>query len=248
MEDEAEGGTCAYEPSADFKGNIEVSNKLPSKKILDQCADLLVLDAEGGSRPFKELYSGPNKAQKQLIIFIRHFFCGHCQEYLRSLSSSITPDALLSLKIPTFITVIGCGRPELIRTYQELTGCTFPIYADPTRKLYDLLGMTRTWDLGPKKPEYIQTGILTASIQSIFQGLRTGSKALSGGDFKQVGGEFLFDGGEVVWCHRMRNTRDHTEIEELGAMLGVRDARVSIRKRWTSGIKGIGRRSSSWGR
>ena len=39
---------------------------------------------------------------------------------------------------------------------------------------------------------------------------------LSGGDFWQVGGEFLFGSdGTVRWCHRMRNTRDHAELDQL---------------------------------
>lgn len=33
-----------------------------------------------------------------------------------------------------------------------------------------------------------------------------------GGNLMQIGGEFLFDGGEVVWCHRMRSMRDHAEV------------------------------------
>jgi hypothetical protein len=38
--------------------------------------DLLVLDAKGQSRPFKGLYQGEGVAPRQLIIFVRHFFCG----------------------------------------------------------------------------------------------------------------------------------------------------------------------------
>lgn len=39
---------------------------------------------------------------------------------------------------------------------------------------------------------------------------------LSAGDFWQVGGEFLFEtDGHVSWCHRMRNTRDHAELDQL---------------------------------
>lgn len=70
---------------------------------------------------------------------------------------------------------------------------------------------------------------------------------LSGGDFWQVGGEFIFestpsplpsqaqDGTEkekgksrgetkVTWCHRMRNTRDHAEMSEIKSVLGISDA------------------------
>lgn len=246
---------------------VDVNNELPTEKDLARVGDLLVLDAKGQSRPFKELYNAPHVAPRQLIIFIRHFFCGvskvsnpnpsmHanrsqvCQEYLRTLSSSITPDALLALPTPTFITVIGCGKPELIPMYTETTNCPFPIYADPTRKLYDLLGMTRTWSLG-SKPGYMHTNMMTISLQSIFQGLGTGKKALKGGDMKQVGGEFLFEEGECTWVHRMKTTRGHAEVGDLRSLLGLDGSRPPLRKRWSHGVKGTNheqRRSMSWGR
>lgn len=47
--------------------------------------------------------------------------------------------------------------------------------------------------------------------------------ATKGGDHRQIGGEFLFElkGEEkqITWCHRMKTTRDHTEISELARIL-----------------------------
>lgn len=236
----------------EFEGTVDVNNDLPTDEDMKKVEDLLVLDAEGKSRPFKDLYSAPDLAPRQLIIFIRHFFCGNCQEYLRTLASSITPASLLALPVPTSITVIGCGRPELIPMYTAATSCPFPIYADPTRKLYDHLGMTRTFELGTK-PAYMQTHLLINSVQSIFQSLSTGRKALSGGDFKQVGGEFLFEGGECTWVHRMKTTRGHCEVDEIRKLVGLDDTRPPMRKRWSHNVKkdkdkGAQRRSMSWGR
>jgi hypothetical protein len=129
--------------------------------------------------------------------------------------------------------------------YVKETNCQFPVYADPTRKLYDYLGMTRTWDLG-KKPSYIQSNLLTISVQSVMQSLKTGNKALKGGDFKQVGGEFLFEDGKPVWVHRMRNTRDHSEVEEVRRLVGLSSKKPPLRKRWSHSIKGDKRKSSTW--
>ncbi|CAI6332867.1 unnamed protein product [Periconia digitata] len=236
----------------DFVGNVSVTNDVPTTADLTAADKLLVLDAKGQSRPFGEIYRGTNHADdhsqhgsqmtiapRQLVIFIRHFFCGNCQEYLREISSSVTPEELLALETPTFITVIGCGRPDLIEMYAETTNCPFPIYADPTGKLYDVLGMTRTLDLG-KKPKYIQSNILVTSMQSVVQALKTGSNALKGGSFKQVGGEFLFEDGECVWVHRMRNTRDHTEMEQLRIKLGlVGEKKQVMRNKWSHGVKKV---------
>lgn len=64
------------EPELDFQGDVLVSNDIPTQADLDKCADLLVLDAQGTSRPFKTLHAGEGVAPRQLIIFVRHFFCG----------------------------------------------------------------------------------------------------------------------------------------------------------------------------
>lgn len=60
-------------PTDEFTGDIEVSNKLPSKGDLEKTADLPVLDALGKAHTFKSLHDGPRRV---LVIFIRHFFCG----------------------------------------------------------------------------------------------------------------------------------------------------------------------------
>ncbi|KAI9812862.1 MAG: hypothetical protein M1827_004380 [Pycnora praestabilis] len=229
-------------------GDLDVTNNIPTQADLDKVANLPVLDVNGASRPFQSLYSGDKEAKRILILFVRHFFCGNCQEYLRTLCSSITPESLLSLSTLTEIVVIGCGQPDLIPMYTETANCPFPIYADPTRKLYDQLGMSRTLNLGPKKPDYIQASFATNTLRSIYQGVMSGTGAFQGGNYKQVGGEFLFDRGKITWCHRMRNTRDHAEISELRRVLGMDEERPNVKKRDTSLGVGLARRSSSWGR
>jgi hypothetical protein len=73
----------------EFQGTVHVDNSIPTEKDLARVADLLVLDAQGQSRPFKELYKAPGVAPRQLIIFIRHFFCG--VSALQSPTSTHTP-------------------------------------------------------------------------------------------------------------------------------------------------------------
>lgn len=152
--------------------------------------------------------------------------------------------------------------------YARETNCPFPIYTDPKGQLFAALGMTKTLNPG-EKPAYMKRGMLGGALASISQGLKQIQKglALNGGDFKQVGGEFLFEplniatpittpqdekkqigagldqgvAGEgkssgsgddgavegfaeekkVSWCHRMRSTRDHTEMPELMEVLGL---------------------------
>ncbi|RYP64951.1 hypothetical protein DL771_008520 [Monosporascus sp. 5C6A] len=189
----AAAGSVGDEP-LDFEGEVQTNNDLPSLETLREIESYTVLDADGRSHPFKSLYAGRNVARRVLIIFIRHFFCGNCQEYIRTLSASITPEALLRLPVSTFIAVIGCGSPKLIDFYHKETGCPFPIYADPTCRLYDKLGMVRTLTLG-SRPAYINKSFASNFVSSVAQGLKHVRSGLvtKMGDQRQVGGEFLFE-------------------------------------------------------
>jgi hypothetical protein len=117
--------------------------------------------------------------------------------------------------------VIGCGAPELIEGYRQHTGCPFPIYADPTRKLFDVLGMTQSLNLGSKQPAYQTKSMLASTLASLLQGIKLGSGSFKAGSFRQLGGEFLYEQDAVQWCHRMRNTRDHAEVQEFRTILGL---------------------------
>ncbi len=174
----------------------------------------------------------------------------NCQEYLKTLCSSITPEALQSLSIPTQLVIIGCGESSLIPWYSKETGCPFPIYADPTKKLYNLLGMTRTLRLGNKHPEYMKSSVPMNTIKSFWQTIRAGRDMMKGGDFYQVGGEFMFEDDRVTWCHRMRNTRDHAEIPETRKVLGLDGVEEAPRrKRWSTGLgRTLSERRQSWSR
>ncbi|KAI0885677.1 AhpC/TSA antioxidant enzyme-domain-containing protein [Annulohypoxylon maeteangense] len=181
--------------SQDFQGEVQTTNDLPTIETLRKIETYTVLDSDGKSHTFKSLYAGHNSARRVLIVFIRHFFCGNCQEYLRTLSASVTPDALLQLPVSTFIAVIGCGTPELINSYLQETGCPFPVYADPTRRLYSELGMVRTLAMG-SRPAYLQGKSLAHTVVTgVVQGLKQVKTGLvmKMGDQRQVGGEFLFE-------------------------------------------------------
>jgi len=107
--------------------------------------------------------------------------------------------------------------------YQEVTSCPFPIYADPTKKLYDELGMMRTLDLGPR-PEYQRRSTVLGMLQSIGQGLKhiKGGQAFQGGGYQQVGGEFLFEpvNAATPISSPAFATPENNRIGENGGILG----------------------------
>lgn len=67
------------DPTADFTGDVDTDNILPTLDTLRRAEDLSVLDEDGKARPFKSLYAAPNIARRVLVIFVRHFFCGVCR-------------------------------------------------------------------------------------------------------------------------------------------------------------------------
>ncbi|KAF5019134.1 hypothetical protein F66182_8870 [Fusarium sp. NRRL 66182] len=183
----------------DFEGELATNNDIPSAQTLRKIENYIVLDRHGKSHPFKTLYTGSNVARRVLVIFVRHFFCGNCQEFLRSLSEAITPEALLRLPVSTFIAVIGCGDPALIDMYVNETKCRFPVYTDPTRSIFDGLGMSKTLQMGAK-PAYMRRSMVHSIVGSIVQGVKqipTGN-VLKMGDQRQVGGEFLFEPRDLL--------------------------------------------------
>jgi len=144
-----------------------------------------------------------------------------CEDYVRALGQDLPPASLTSLN--TNLTIIGCGEPQTIAAYKQRTGCPFPIYCDPNRALYAKLGMTSSLALGDKKPDYTSPSLVTSTVTAFWNILSSGRKGFQGGDFAQNGGEWLFEGGEVKWCRRMKHTRDHAEVRELKKVLGMKE-------------------------
>lgn len=166
-----------------------------------------------------------------LVIFVRHFFCGNCQEYIRCLTAHPLLSAANLLEHKLSIVVVGCGMPSLISSYRAITNTpeSWTLYADPSTKLYEALGMHKSLSMGDHNPRYIRRSLAENMLASIMQGVRRipEGDVRGAGSWKTNGGEFLFEWQEqaedwkLVWCHRMRNSRDHTEVDELSRIIGL---------------------------
>jgi hypothetical protein len=131
--------------------------------------------------------------------------------------------------------------------------------------------MKRTLSLGWHAPDYIHHSLAAGVVKSIGQAMKRLPEGdmFKAGDFSQNGGEYLFevegldtrntkqkDGYKpkenvglkvrVTFCHRMRNSRDHTEIPQLVELLGLPESHdrghrstAKLERRWTLG-GGIG--------
>jgi hypothetical protein len=66
-----------YAQFFDSTDEIELSDDCPPRETLAEAGKIPIYDADGSSRPFSTLYEGELAiGEQQLIIFVRHFFCG----------------------------------------------------------------------------------------------------------------------------------------------------------------------------
>ncbi|KAF0317489.1 hypothetical protein GQ607_015241 [Colletotrichum asianum] len=204
--------------------DLPVTDDLPSTQILAEAADIEVLDQKGQPHLFRSVYDGEGTSSRVVVVFIRHFFCGACQSYIELLSSTATPALLSTLPMATTFVIIGNGEPALINEYAEKTKCRFPIFTDPTGRLFDVLEMAKTTAVGART-RYSPERWLWLFADGLSNIVTQFSKLLLAGNPMRVGGEFVFEPGEagkvLTWCHRMRNHRDHTEVDELFTVLGI---------------------------
>jgi len=214
-----------FENFAQIHKDYIESDATPSAEKWQQAAELPIFDSEGNIRTFSSLFTGPDSiGDRQLIVFVRHFYCGACQAYLRALSRAITLQQYFRLATPTSITVIGLGDPRLIPDYRQRTGCPFPIYTDPTRMLYKTLGMSWTLNLG-RRVSYMENMTEVEWIcGQVKQFCETESKLkFKAGNPMWIGGEFLVENGEVQWCRRMKNYRGHSDVDVVKSLLRVEE-------------------------
>ena len=81
-----------FERFHDEVDDVELSDDVPTQSQLDTAANIPIYDPEGNSRPFRHLYQGAeHQGQRQLIIFVRHFYCGVCQWFHFCLLLTLSP-------------------------------------------------------------------------------------------------------------------------------------------------------------
>ncbi|EIW67879.1 hypothetical protein TREMEDRAFT_18577, partial [Tremella mesenterica DSM 1558] len=116
-------------------------DQIPTKSQLWEAAMCFVRDEEGQLVPFQNLFPLTETTYhppKTIVFFIRHFWCGQCQDYTLASLGLLDPDALARKNIR--VVVISNGSWKIIKAYRKVFNCPFPIYVDGPRRLYGLLG------------------------------------------------------------------------------------------------------------
>lgn len=153
----------ARSPSA-FKPQDEYAP--PTYAQLAHAASLPLIASSGLRVPFGSLFTNI----RTIVIFIRHFWCPLCQDYIDALVNLVTPEMLSpSSRIPASdsapwnmsysddglspnkeskqvdenvqLVVIGNGAHTLIDKYRQMLGMRFDLYTDPGCDLFRALGM-----------------------------------------------------------------------------------------------------------
>lgn len=188
-------------------------------KALETATDIHVFDKKGGKVRFGDIFND----QKTIVVFIRHFFCGSCLQYVSQLAT-VRADALEEAS--TKIIVVGCGDWSLIEGYQKNAGFKGELYANPDRKLYETLGLVSNLQTTPKGEErrsYLTRSLLSGTLWSIWRGpLKNPLNVGKQGNISQNGGDFVFGpGASCSYSSRMKHTEDHVEVSELMKAAGV---------------------------
>lgn len=142
-----------------------------------------------------------------MVLFIRHFFCGLCQDFLSFLSSKVKPSDLQAKGAK--LIVVGCGDWKLIPEYRGMLGLPFPVYADYSKESYIALGMTRrTLDGGTTNPEYLgATSMLRACFIAIHAWLAACTDAKAGNTIDAI-----------LKAFRMGPFKKSGDIKQLGCV------------------------------
>jgi hypothetical protein len=103
----------------------------------------------------------------------------------------------------------------------EETSEEFPIYTDPSGRIYQKLQMKRATSGFTEPPPYTDYTFPTALVEGLKQIWKRGWAGLRGGSVVQQGGEWIFQRGKLRYAHRMEGAHDHLTAERLLEILNV---------------------------
>ncbi|KUL89014.1 hypothetical protein ZTR_06006 [Talaromyces verruculosus] len=202
--------------------SIQNKSQFLTDETLHEAYEIELKSKNGKSVRFGELVAGKGESVTTIVIFIRHFFCAYDQSYVRSLAAQLTRELLATIppqRKPAQVIIIGCGDHTLIGPYLEETSDAYPIYTDPSGKIYEKLSMKRTYEGFTEPPSYSDRSFPGAVFKDLQQRWKHGWSALKSGPSDQQGGELIFEHGKLKYAHRMQKVNDHLTADRLVAIL-----------------------------
>ncbi|KAG8954133.1 hypothetical protein FRC04_000353 [Tulasnella sp. 424] len=227
LDNSEEASSAAAAASPDPSPSSFDSDRMLTMRDIYEASLIPIWDKDGHKVTFGKLFED----QVTIVVFIRHFWCPMCQDYMKSIAKDLEPGRLAQARVK--LIVIGCGDPGMIRSYNDkIVKSPFEMYTDPKLLLFTALGMTlKTTDGGSEehKGNYVKHGTLRGTLAVIGRALFSMSPGVmvkKGGDVKQLGGEFVLGPGlRCRFAHRMTTTRNHAPIRDVAITAGVQLAR-----------------------
>ena len=140
---------------------------------------MTVLDLEGATKTLGSIRQG----RPGVIILVRHFGCIFCRQRIAELVDEVGKHR----KADVVTLVIGNGTARMAADFVQHHNINVPVFTDPSRKVYQQLGMNRRFGLNLKT--------LSQSITAFRQGHR---QAKVQGDVWQQGGVVTFGSDGMV--------------------------------------------------
>ncbi|PFH53135.1 hypothetical protein AMATHDRAFT_138118, partial [Amanita thiersii Skay4041] len=200
---------------------------LPMRDQLARAARLPVIAESGVRVTFGSLF----ESQRTIVIFIRHFWCPMCQDYMSSVQSFVRSDILRSPStggpvsdeghsLSAKFVVISNGSHAMISKYRQIFQMPFEMYTDPSLAVYTALGMDkqqRERTLANRRGGYVKHGLMGGIVMVVVRAIKVGMPVWEkGGDVAQLGGEFVLGPGLTCsFAHRMQSTKGHAPIQDV---------------------------------
>ncbi|MBN3297791.1 peroxiredoxin-like 2C [Amia ocellicauda] len=194
---------------------LEKQKSIAALQISDT-DDCFVYNEHGNRIPFRGLYQD----KKAIVIFVRHFLCYTCKEYVEDLAK--IPKSFLT-EADVRLIVIGQSSHRHIEAFCSLTRYPHEIYVDPEKHIYKKLGMKReeTFMQSGAQSPHVKSSMLSGSVKSMWRAITSPVFDFQG-DPQQQGGSFILGpGSEVHFAHFDMNRLDQMPINWLLQLAGV---------------------------
>ncbi|KAG2100899.1 hypothetical protein BD769DRAFT_1676910 [Suillus cothurnatus] len=190
---------------------------LPTKRQLLDAASCVVVAENGIRVPFGDLF----RDQKTIVIFIRHFWCPLCQDYMFSIANNVDPQVLKESGMN--LVIISNGSYNMIKSYRQIFRTPYAVYTDPSSRLYGILGMTMR-SIEPKAKQrrgsYVRHGRAGGIAMVIANALRVGMP-LWRKPAMLLSLVASSSSGPASYAHRMRSPSSHAPIFRVLTAAGV---------------------------
>ncbi|KAJ4714681.1 thioredoxin-like protein AAED1, chloroplastic [Melia azedarach] len=181
-----------------------------SANVGDLLGDISIFTAAGEPVLFKDLWDQTEGVA--VVALLRHFGCPCCWELASALKESKARFDSAGVKL----IVIGVGTPNKARMLAERL--PFPmdcLYADPDRKVYNLLGLYYGVGRTFFNPASAKVFSRFEALQKAVKNYTIEATPDDRSGVLQQGGMFVFKGKQLLYARKDEGTGDHAPLDDV---------------------------------